>query len=43
MFFEGFPKAVNGALQPDLSMPGFGIVFGHVDAEPYRQNSEFLA
>jgi L-alanine-DL-glutamate epimerase-like enolase superfamily enzyme len=37
MFFEGFPKAVNGALRPDLSRPGLGVTFRQADAEPYRQ------
>jgi len=32
MFFEGLPKLVNGALQPDLSRPGLGLEFKHADA-----------
>lgn len=37
MFFEGVPQTLNGALRPDLSVPGFGVTFRRADAEPYRQ------
>jgi L-alanine-DL-glutamate epimerase-like enolase superfamily enzyme len=37
MFFDGVPEPLNGALWPDLSLPGFGIAFRRTDAEPYRQ------
>lgn len=37
MFFDGVPEPLNGALRPDLSLPGFGIAFRRTDAEPYRQ------
>ena len=37
MFFDGVPQPLDGALQPDLSLPGFGVTFRRADAEPYRQ------
>jgi L-alanine-DL-glutamate epimerase-like enolase superfamily enzyme len=37
MFFDGVPQPLDGALQPDLSLPGFGVMFRRADAEPYRQ------
>ena len=35
MLFDGFPKVVNGALQPDLSRPGMGFEFKRADAKKY--------
>jgi L-alanine-DL-glutamate epimerase-like enolase superfamily enzyme len=37
MFFDGVPQPLDGALRPDLSVPGFGVTFRRADAEPYRQ------
>jgi L-alanine-DL-glutamate epimerase-like enolase superfamily enzyme len=37
MFFDGLPEPSNGALQPDLSRPGFGVAFRRADAERYLQ------
>ncbi len=36
MLFDGFREPVNGAMIPDLSMPGLGLAFKHQDAEPFR-------
>jgi len=35
MLFEGAPVAKNGAIQPDMSRPGLGLVFKERDAERY--------
>lgn len=35
MLFDGVPRPVNGALQPDLTRPGLGLEFKHADAERY--------
>ncbi len=35
MFFEGFPKLVNGELRPDLSRPGMGLELKQADAEKF--------
>ncbi len=37
MFFDGVAEPRDGALQPDLSVPGIGILLRKADAEPYRQ------
>jgi L-alanine-DL-glutamate epimerase-like enolase superfamily enzyme len=37
MLFDGVPQPVAGALRPELSRPGFGVVFRRADAERYRQ------
>lgn len=37
MFFEGFPKACNGAMEPNLGKTGMGLEFKFKDAEKYRQ------
>lgn len=36
MLFDGTPDPDGGALRPDLSRPGLGLEFKHVDAEQYR-------
>ena len=36
MLFDGVPQPVKGALHPDLSRPGLGLDFKHVDAEKYK-------
>ena len=33
MFFDGMPSPVNGALSPDLSRPGMGLVLKRSDAQ----------
>jgi L-alanine-DL-glutamate epimerase-like enolase superfamily enzyme len=38
MLFDGFHPPVNGAMYPDLSRPGLGIVFKHADAERFRHD-----
>ena len=35
MLFDGAPVAKNGAIQPDMSRPGLGLVFKERDAERY--------
>ncbi len=35
LLFEGAPVAKNGAIQPDMSRPGLGLVFKERDAERY--------
>ena len=35
MFFDGVPSPVDGAISPDLSAPGNGLVFRRRDAEPF--------
>ena len=35
MLFEGAPVAKNGAIRPDMSRPGLGLVFKERDAERY--------
>ncbi len=35
MFFDGFPKLVEGELRPDLSRPGIGLELKRADAEKY--------
>ncbi|MDR5784614.1 enolase C-terminal domain-like protein [Caballeronia sp. LZ065] len=35
MLFDGAPRAVNGAMAPDLSRPGCGLDFRHQDAHRY--------
>jgi L-alanine-DL-glutamate epimerase-like enolase superfamily enzyme len=35
MLFDGAPRAKNGAIEPDLSRPGMGLVFKENDAEKY--------
>jgi L-alanine-DL-glutamate epimerase-like enolase superfamily enzyme len=35
MLFDGVPTPQRGALYPDLSRPGNGLVFKHADAERY--------
>jgi L-alanine-DL-glutamate epimerase-like enolase superfamily enzyme len=36
MVFDGAPTPHSGAIAPDLSRPGFGLVFKERDAEPFR-------
>jgi L-alanine-DL-glutamate epimerase-like enolase superfamily enzyme len=36
MLFDGFREPVNGAMFPDLSNPGLGLVFKQRDAEQFR-------
>jgi hypothetical protein len=33
MFFDGFPRLVDGELRPDLSRPGIGLELKRADAE----------
>lgn len=35
MLFDGVPPLKHGALQPDLSCPGHGLVFKHSDAQRF--------
>lgn len=35
MLFDGVPRLVEGALEPDLSRPGLGLEFKRADAAPY--------
>lgn len=35
MFFDGFRRPVGGAMHPDFSRPGLGLVFKRKDAEKY--------
>lgn len=35
MLFDGAPRAVDGAIAPDLSRPGCGLDFKHADAQRY--------
>ncbi len=35
MFFDGFPRLVNGELRPDLSRPGAGLELKRADATKY--------
>ena len=37
MLFEGAPKARDGAIEPDLDLPGHGLVFKEKDAERMTQ------
>lgn len=34
-FFDGVPRLVDGALEPDLARPGLGLEFKRADAAPY--------
>lgn len=36
MAFEGAVEARNGMLRPDLSQPGFGLVFKQADMQRYQ-------
>ncbi len=36
MFFDGFPEPAEGALWPDLSRPGHGLVLRRQDAPPFQ-------
>jgi L-alanine-DL-glutamate epimerase-like enolase superfamily enzyme len=36
MLFDGAPRAVRGAIHPDLGRPGHGLEFKSGDAEPFR-------
>jgi L-alanine-DL-glutamate epimerase-like enolase superfamily enzyme len=38
MLFEGAPIAHDGAIEPDLGSPGYGLTFRRQDAERYRIN-----
>lgn len=38
MFFDGVQPPKDGALYPDLSRPGIGLIFKHKDAEKYKCN-----
>lgn len=35
MLFDGFRAPVDGVMAPDLSRPGLGVEFKHVDAEQF--------
>jgi L-alanine-DL-glutamate epimerase-like enolase superfamily enzyme len=35
MLFDGAPRAIDGAIAPDLSRPGCGLDFKHADAQCY--------
>ena len=35
LLFDGGPRLVDGALEPDLSRPGLGLEFRRADAAPY--------
>lgn len=35
MLFDGGPRLVDGALEPDWSQPGLGLTFKHADARQY--------
>jgi L-alanine-DL-glutamate epimerase-like enolase superfamily enzyme len=35
LLFEGAPVVKEGSLYPNLSSPGFGLLFKHQDAQPY--------
>ena len=35
MVFDGVPEPVNGALAPDLSRPGLGLIFKSADAQKF--------
>jgi L-alanine-DL-glutamate epimerase-like enolase superfamily enzyme len=35
LFFDGFPRLVNGELRPDLSRPGIGLELKRADAERF--------
>jgi L-alanine-DL-glutamate epimerase-like enolase superfamily enzyme len=35
MLFDGAPRAIDGAMAPDLSRPGCGLDFKHVDAQRF--------
>jgi L-alanine-DL-glutamate epimerase-like enolase superfamily enzyme len=35
MLFDGLPELADGALRPDLSRPGFGLVLKRADAARY--------
>lgn len=35
MLFDGAPRAIDGAIAPDLSRPGCGLDFKHADARSY--------
>ena len=35
MLFDGAPRAVNGAIAPDLLRPGCGLDFKHIDAQRF--------
>jgi hypothetical protein len=36
MLFDGAPVACDGAIAPDFSPPGLGLVFKRSDAERFR-------
>ncbi len=36
MLFEGAPKACDGAIRPDLTRPGFGLIFKEADAQKFE-------
>lgn len=38
MLFDGFRKPVNGAMHPDFSRPGLGLIFKEQDAERFRDD-----
>jgi len=40
MLFDGFREPVDGAMQPDLSQHGLGLMFKQQDAEPYWVNNQ---
>jgi hypothetical protein len=38
MLFDGFSEPVDGAMHPDLSRPGLGLIFKQKDAEPFHDD-----
>ncbi len=38
ILFDGVPRLIDGALQPDLARPGTGLTLRRADAEPYIRN-----
>ncbi len=38
MLFDGFSEPVDGAMHPDLSRPGLGLIFKQKDADPFHDD-----
>lgn len=38
ILFDGVPRLIDGALQPDLTRPGTGLALKRADAEPFRRD-----
>ncbi len=43
MLFDGVPEPVNGALAPDLSRPGLGLILKSVDAQKFAAEAKWDA